>query len=159
MKTRKIVIVSISLSFLLFSSLLSYAQSYLWPKTEIYQCECHICGKSIKEMREVKEMVYFNSMSSGTWYYDDTPDSMKIQYFGIKKEIMICPECLRKYGSEIKKKINLLWDKLILQAINENEKMRKYFSEQRKQEQIDDIKRKIEKLKNERDKMQGKKSE
>lgn len=133
----------------------SIAQVYQMPETVLYETECYICGKTIQERREV-ESSYFDNM--GQWMpmqYGYIKDSIKLQHIEIHKKIEVCPECLSKYGAEIKKYMEWMWNKKISELIAENIENRKKHSKLRHDNEVQDIELKIEKLQN---KLRGKKS-
>uniref|UniRef100_A0A6M3LNJ1 Uncharacterized protein n=1 Tax=viral metagenome TaxID=1070528 RepID=A0A6M3LNJ1_9ZZZZ len=135
------------------------AQVYRWPEMITIQLECHICGKTIQEQKEKKSNMFLGDMYFLPNYSCFTIDSLRAQYLIIHKQIYICKDCLYKYGTEIETKINKFWDKLILEAIDNNKKKRKYYDEKRELDKINEINSKIENLKKERDKLIGKESE
>jgi hypothetical protein len=135
------------------------AQVFQYPETYLDQRECHICGKTIQERKEVEHRTFYDNVDMGTsrpgWGY--IPDSLRIQYLTIKKEILVCKDCLSKYGTGIEKQINKVWSNLIVKYIKENKAKREFYKEQRRLSGIDELNKKIDELKQKREEMQGKK--
>jgi hypothetical protein len=135
------------------------AQAFQYPETYLDQRECHICSKTIQERKEKKNIRFYDNMNMGTSGYgwDYVPDSLRIQYLTIKNEILICKDCLSKYGTGIENQINKVWNDLIAKYIKENKAKREFYKEQRRLNGIDELNKKIEELKQKREAMQGKK--
>lgn len=135
------------------------AQVSQYPETYLDQRECHICGKTIQEKKVKDNIRFYDNMNMGIsgFGWDYVPDSLRIQYLTIKKEILICKDCYENYKNALTQNVDEIWDEILNKIIRENKNKREFYKEQRRLDGIDELNKKIEELKQKREAMQGKK--